>query len=86
MKRNNDSHTTQDPRSPWTGHQTTKKEFLPLTAKLLQNLEEGITPNILDIMGCFSEFVAFYTEDDTNSEITEIEKYIMSQNKCRFCS
>lgn len=64
----------------------TKKSDLPLTWGLLENLEDGVTPTFLDIMSCFSEFVAFYTDCDTDpEEIEEIKKY-MSQNKCRFCS
>jgi len=64
----------------------TKKSDLPRTAKLLENLERGMTPNFLDIMASISEFVAFYTEYDTDAEYELDALLKMSGKKCRNCS
>lgn len=61
-------------------------EELPLTWGLLEMLEDGVTPKILDIMGAISEFVAFYTDYDIESE-DQIDALLnMSGKKCRNCS
>ena len=78
--------SVQEPRSPWTGHQTTKKELLPLTAALLDGLQAGATFTWLDIMGGIGEMVAFYTDCDQNQMDPTCDLQERSQNKCRFCS
>lgn len=54
--------------------------------RLFKKMESGVQPDFLEIMGAISNMVAFYTDHDTSTGEEQIEEFLMSQNKCRFCS
>ncbi len=56
------------------------------TDALFKKLEAGEHPDFLAVMAGISEMVAFYTDHDINVDICEIEKFLTSGKKCRFCS
>jgi len=59
---------------------------MPKLNALFEILGSGETPDFFQMWEALSEMVAFYTEGDSNGKLSHIEKILMSQKKCRFCS
>lgn len=61
------------------------KSRMPQMAALLDKLDEGASPNFLDIMAGISNLVAFCTECDQKTGELPEENFYMSGKFCRFC-
>lgn len=57
----------------------------PEVVHMLARIDQGYTPNVVEMMSILSEVVAFSTEDDINTRQPSAEPCFMSQKKCRFC-
>lgn len=76
----------QNQKSPTCPMVDTTSEQPEALRRLFEKMDSGIQPDFLEIMGAISEMVGFYTDYDSERSLTEIEKFFMSQKKCRFCS
>jgi len=72
-------------KSRGDGYLNTLAEQMPALDRLFHELDQGRSPNFLDIMAAISEMVAFYTDRDQIDEACEILEEKMSQKKCLFC-
>lgn len=75
----------QNQKTATCGMSDTTPELPEALRRLLSKMESGVHPDFLDVMAGISEMVAFYTDCDSDADLEEIEKFFMSQKKCRFC-
>ena len=57
----------------------------PEVVRMLARIDQGYTPNVIEMMSILSEVVAFSTEGDINPPRHSDGYRFMSQKKCRFC-
>ncbi len=57
----------------------------PEVVRMLARIDQGYTPNVIEMMSILSEVVVFSTEDDINTSSRVMVPEFMSQKKCRFC-
>lgn len=57
----------------------------PEVIRMLARIDQGYTPNVIEMMSILSEVVAISTEGDINPGTSSEVLEFMSQKKCRFC-
>lgn len=79
-------HAAQDGFNPVDVPAECIKRQTPLLDDLFNQLEAGMLPNCIELMGAISDLVAFHTKGEQESDGADCPTGNMSQNKCRFCS